>query len=205
MQDSESNWINIADVMSALMMIFMFIAISFLYQILNEKENYQKELNKALHKEFANDLERWRAVITEDNVIRFDSPFKTGSSIVPKEYSEILQEFFPRYIKVLSDQKFKYKINEIRVEGHTTNGWGMLDDPKEIYLKNMQLSQERASHVLATCYSIDHYFINSNYKWLELNLRANGMAFSSPLYSNGSNNIDKVRSKRVEFKVLTID
>ena len=51
-ESNESQWINIADIMSALMMIFMFIAIAFLYQILNEKEIYKVQLNKALHKEF---------------------------------------------------------------------------------------------------------------------------------------------------------
>jgi len=203
MQDSESNWINIADVMSALMMIFMFISISFLYQLLSEKENYKIELNKALHKEFDKDLTKWQALITEDNIIRFNSPFETGGAQVPEAFYELLQDFFPRYIKVLSDAKFKSEIEEIRVEGHTSNGWGSVADKKEVYLKNMHLSQERASNVLSLCYGLDHFFIRSNIKWLEANLRANGMAFSKPLYKNNSKEEDKARSRRVEFKVIT--
>ena len=205
MQDSESSWINIADVMSALMMIFMFISISFLYQLLSEKENYKTELNKALHKEFDRDLAKWQALITENNIMRFNSPFPTGGAEVPEAFYEILKDFFPRYIKVLSDAKFKGEIEEIRVEGHTSNGWGSVANAKEVYLKNMHLSQERASNVLSICYGLDNFFIKSNIKWLEVNLRANGMAFSKPLYVEKSQIEDAERSKRVEFKVLTQD
>ena len=204
MQDSDNSWMNIADIMSALMMIFMFISISFLYQLLNEKEIYQVSLNKALHKEFDKDLKIYKAVITEDNIIRFNSPFKVGSNELPTEFSSILLDFFPRYIKLLSNQKFKNKIDEIRVEGHTSDGWGSVIEKKKIYLKNMHLSQERASNVLAYCYDLDNPIITHNIKWLQDNLRANGMSFSKLLYKKNTQKQDKARSRRVEFKVLTI-
>ena len=205
MQDSENNWMNIADVMAALMMIFMFIAIAFLYQILNEKEIYKVSLNKALHEEFDRDLQRWKAVITDDNIMRFNSPFKVGSNELPEEFASILADYFPRYIKVLSNKKFKNEIEEIRVEGHTSDGWGSVADKKKVYLKNMNLSQERASNVLAYCYDLNNPIISTNLNWLQHNLRANGMSFSKLLYKKGSNIEDKKRSRRVEFKVLTKD
>jgi len=205
MQDSENNWMNIADIMSALMMIFMFISIAFLYQILNEKEIYKVSLNKALHKEFDQDLKEWKAVITDDNIIRFNAPFNIGSNELPSEFSLILADYFPRYIKVLSDKKFKNEIEEIRVEGHTSNGWGSIVDKKGIYLKNMNLSQERASNVLTYCYDLNNSIITSNLTWLQNNLRANGMSFSKLLYKQGTKIEDKERSRRVEFKVLTTD
>lgn len=124
MRENDTSWVNIADVMSALMMIFMFIAIAFLYQILNEKEIYKVQLNKALHEEFNKDLQNWKAIITDDNIIRFDSPFSMGSDELPKSFEMILEEFFPRYIKLLSNKQFVKEIDEIRVEGHTSNGWG---------------------------------------------------------------------------------
>lgn len=204
MQESDSSWISIADVMSALMMIFMFIAIAFLFQILNEKEIYKVALNKALHVEFDKDLHNWQAVITEDNIMRFDSPFQTGSAQIPENFEKILEDFFPRYIKVLSNREFKKEIEEVRVEGHTSYGWGSLEDKKLIYLNNMNLSQQRASSVLAYCYSLDAAYIEKNRKWLEENLRANGISFSKPLFMGKSQGIiDNDRSKRVEFKVLT--
>lgn len=205
MQENEDNnsWINIADIMSALMMIFMFISIAFLYQILNKKEIYKVSLNQALHEEFGKDLVVWKAVITEDNIIRFDSPFQTGSYEIPQSYLTILEDFFPRYIKVLTEDKFKKEIEEVRVEGHTSYGWGSIQEKKLIYLYNMDLSQKRASSVLAYCYSLDVPMINKNRNWLEENLRANGISFSKPLFMENDESIDNDRSKRVEFKVLT--
>ncbi len=204
-ENGESQWINIADIMSALMMIFMFIAIAFLYQILNEKEIYKVQLNKALHSEFDKDLENWKAIITDDNIIRFDSPFIVGDDTIPESFSTILTNFFPRYIKLLASNDFKKEIDEIRVEGHTSNGWGEATQ-KESYLYNMNLSQRRASNVLSYCYNIEDKTIDKNLPWLQKNLRANGMSFSKLLYKDtksGENIQDKERSRRVEFRVVT--
>ena len=203
MQDSENNWMNIADIMSALMMIFMFISIAFLYQILNAKEIYKVSLNKALHQEFDKDLQRWKAIITDENIMRFNSPFEAGRKELPKEFSLILSDYFPRYIKVLTNEKFKDEIDEIRVEGHTSNGWGSLADKKKIYLNNMNLSQERASNVLTLCYELNNTIVEDNRDWLQHNLRANGMAFSKLLYEKNSKEQDRARSRRVEFMVVT--
>jgi len=205
MQDNENSWMNIADIMSALMMIFMFIAIAFLYQILNEKEIYAVNLNEALHQEFDKDLRKYKAILTEDNIVRFNAPFKVGSKEIPEKFSKILSDFFPRYIKVLSNSKFKNEIQEIRVEGHTSNGWGSLSDMKKIYINNMRLSQQRASNVLTYCYDLNNSIIEKNLIWLQNNLRANGMSFSKLLRKHNSNIEDKARSRRVEFKVITKD
>ena len=212
MKNDDTSWMSIADVMSALMMIFMFISITFLYQIMQEhnkvvkkKELYKITLNKALHKEFDEDLRRWKAVITDDNIIRFDSPFKVGSDKIPNDFSIILSEFFPRYVMILTNEKFINEIDEVRVEGHTSYGWGDSKDDDEIYLKNMKLSQQRASNVLAYCYSLVHYQILDNKKWLQNNLRANGISFSKPIYSKTEFEIDMQKSRRVEFRVVTRD
>jgi len=203
MENNESQWMNIADIMSALMMIFMFIAIAFLYQIMNEKEVYKVQLNKALHKEFDKDLQKWQAIITPDNIIRFNSPFIVGDDAIPESFSTILTAFFPRYINILSSKPFKKEIAEIRVEGHTSNGWGKAKQ-RQSYLYNMNLSQRRASHVLSYCYNINNKIIDTNILWLQSNLRANGMSFSKLLYKNKDNKIqDKIRSRRVEFRVVT--
>jgi len=204
MNDSnETQWVNIADIMSALMMIFMFISIAFLYELLSQKDIYRINLNKALHKEFDKDLKVWDAIITDDNIIRFNAPFKAGSDFIEDEFSTILIEFFPRYIKVLSNKQFKKEIDEIRVEGHTSNGWGKLKQ-KESYLYNMNLSQRRASNVLSFCYNIQDQIIEKNILWLQSNLRANGMSFSKLLYKDKEKKIqDSTRSRRVEFRVIT--
>jgi len=200
---NETQWVNIADIMSALMMIFMFISIAFLYELLNQKNIYRINLNKALHKEFDKDLHKWKAVITKDNIIRFNAPFELGSDIIEAEFSKILMEFFPRYIKVLSNKQFKNEIDEIRVEGHTSSGWGNLSQ-RESYLHNMDLSQRRASNVLSFCYKINNIVVDKNIHWLQSNLRANGMSFSKLLYKDKYKQIeDAQRSRRVDFRVIT--
>ena len=52
-EEENNSWINIADIMSALMMIFMFIAIAFMYQLQNEKEIYRIKLRFPSHEECA--------------------------------------------------------------------------------------------------------------------------------------------------------
>ncbi|MDD2653068.1 MAG: OmpA family protein [Sulfurimonas sp.] len=203
MSEHDNSWISIADVMSALMMIFMFIAVAFLYQIISQKQIYRVQLNQALHEEFNKDLPDWKAMITEDNIIRFDSPFEVGSDVVPDGFKKILDDFFPRYIKVLTLSEFKKEIEEIRVEGHTSNGWGSADE-KYSYLYNMELSQKRTSNVLSYCYSLEDGSVYQNIKWLQSNLRAIGMSFSNLLYKDSAKTMqDGDRSRRVEFKVVT--
>ena len=94
----EREWMNISDMMSGLMMIFLFIAISFMIEVEEDKnkaeelaQEYKKSqdsikeivvtyqasqqmLNQDLYSEFKDDLERWGAEITKDNIFRFNSP-----------------------------------------------------------------------------------------------------------------------------------
>ena len=200
--EEDNRWLPVADIMSALMMVFMFVAIAFMYELKEEKESFRVQLNKALHQEFDEDLLRWQAEITPDNILRFSSPFSSGSSDVPINFMQTLNEFFPRYISLLTQNKFKKEIAEIRLEGHTSYGWGQASTEDEIYLKNMQLSQRRANNVLAYTYQLDDNAITKNKVWLKRYLRANGMAFSQLLHrSNGAQ--DSERSRRVEFRVQT--
>jgi outer membrane protein OmpA-like peptidoglycan-associated protein len=235
MQD-DSEWMSISDMMSGLMLIFMFIAISFMIQVQEDKnkteeinkeleqlikqakkdkekiENIAKtyykdkeELNRDLTFEFKKDLAKWEAEITKDNIIIFNSPtvlFKTGKSSIKKDFKHILNDFFPRYIKILSSKKYKNEIDEIRIEGHTSNTWNQGVKKRTTYLKNMKLSQSRANNVLSYCYSIKNGLIQKNREWLEKHFRANGMAFSKLKYLDEKHSlVDLIKSKRVEFRV----
>lgn len=208
-------WINISDMMSGLMMVFLFIAIAFMVEVKEEQEVVRKiavayresqlSLNHDLHKEFEKDLVKWGAEITEDNIFRFNSPevlFNSGSSVVSKKFKDILDDFFPRYVAVLTSNKYINEIDEIRIEGHTSNIWNNVKTKNYIYLNNMNLSQERASNVLTYCYSMTNTNVLNHKKWLEEKFRANGMAFSK-LIMKDADKIDYAKSRRVEFKVLT--
>lgn len=215
MKSSNNEWMSISDMMSGLMLVFMFISISFMIDVQTKKNKIQqiaktyekdkKELNKDLNIEFAKDLKKWNAEITKDNSIVFNSPnvlFASGQSTIKDRFKEILNNFFPRYVKILSSKKYKNEIDEIRIEGHTSNIWKNAHSEEEIYLNNMKLSQNRANQVLDYCYLIKNPFIINNRKWLEKHLRANGMAFSKLRYKDKNHKIeDFVKSRRVEFKV----
>ncbi len=248
MRKQKSNeWMSISDLMSGLMLLFLFVAVSFMLQVNEDKKavkdkiiflkkqlemmqnkinflkqqllnfkkkiisiagslhTYEEELNRDLHREFDKDLERWNAEITNDNTVIFKAPevlFESGKSELKKKFEIILSDFFPRYIAILTSEKYKDEIDEVRIEGHTTNTWISARTPEEIYLNNMRLSQERAFSVLRYCYTLNHPTIVRNRKWLEIHLRANGMAFAKLKFKDKKRRIiDYRRSRRVEFRV----
>jgi len=126
----------------------------------------------------------------------FSSPevlFAVNKSEINGAFKKILQDFFPRYLKILSEHEYKAEIEELRVEGHTSKTWKNALTQKELYLKNMQLSQNRAYRVLSFCYGLDDSIIDENREWLEKYFRENGMAFAKLQEHNNS--------RRVEFKV----
>ena len=203
MTDEEGHWMSIADLMSALMMVFIVISVGFLHQLKNNGNVYKQKLNAALHDEFNHDLETWKAYITDDNIIRFRAPFDSGSAQLSNTYQVILNEFFPRYIKLLTSKEFKHNIETLRIEGHTSSEWAEGSTDKERYINNMRLSQSRASNVLEFVYKQNQFSIDKNRSWLEERLRANGMAFSTPVYLKNESIKDNVNSRRVEFRVVT--
>lgn len=228
-QHKHSVWMSLSDLMAVLMVLFLFIAIGFVLELQRqqqaetetqsqmqsllervlfeeeERENHHRALNLALRHEFAADLERWSAEITDDNIVRFDAPFEVGRAELSPEFEQILSEFFPRYLSVLGNQQFKHRLQEVRIEGHTSNTWAQAGTQHEVYLNNMRLSQQRASNVLSYVYLIDHPEVRRLYSWLEHHLRANGMAFANLIYQDDGETLDLVRSRRVEFKVVTQD
>lgn len=216
-----NQWISISDMMAGIMMIFLLIMVSFMLitqqtqedlKIQNQKllelnqamseiakdyENLQQELYEALLKEFSNDLKNWDAQIDADNTIRFSQPdvlFDTGAKQVKQRFKDILDDFFPRYVKILSLEKFKSNIEEVRIEGHTSQEWLAAHTLEERYLGNAELSQARALEVLKYCFNLKA--IESSKLWLVSVFRANGLSFAKPLD-------DEFKSKRVEFRVVT--
>jgi len=192
--------------MSGLMLVFLFVAISFMVKVeaqMQEMKDVAIEyrdtkvnLNEALFEEFENDFKSWDASITKDNSIIFSSEkvlFEVSKSKINNKFKVVLEDFFSRYIKILTTPEYKNEILELRVEGHTSDSWLNATSKEEIYLKNMQLSQDRAYEVLSFCYSLEKQTVVENRIWLEKHFRANGMAFSKLK--------DAEKSRRVEFTI----
>lgn len=208
-QTEESQWLSVSDLMSGLMMVFLFISIAFMHAA--DKGRAAAELDKqlaeaqakkitdiaaayrdnqtsiymALTKEFEKDLDGWQAKIDpEDLTFTFKSPeilFPSGKDQLTPRFKEVLDEFFPRYLTVLKE--FRHSITEIRIEGHTDSTWGINGfslTSKEIYYNNMKLSQDRTRSVLTYIYDMPK--VSQEQDWMKAHIAAVGLSSSRPVY-----------------------
>ena len=205
-EETEEQWISIADLMSVLMVIFLFIAVIYVNKSLDKAKKFQlleEEILKDLKKEFKDDLDKWQAVINDETLtISFTKPsvfFDTGQSEVKEAFKVILKDFFPRYLDVLN--KYKNDIEEIRIEGHTSSKWekyeGSTPSEDQAYFLNMELSQDRTREVLNYSLSLDD--LPNNKQWAKNLITANGLSSSKLILTNGKEN-EKL-SQRVDFRV----
>ena len=159
---------------------------------------YQDLLN-----EFRDDLPKWNAPIEADNTVRFNEPevlFETGKSALKNKFKVILDDFFPRYVAILTGPKYMGNIEEVRVEGHTSSEWENATSITDRYLNNARLSQERALAVVQYAYLLES--THKQRDWLTKAIRANGLSFARPILDQKGAE-DQDRSRRVEFRVFT--
>lgn len=211
---AEAHWIPLSDLMTGLMMMFLLIAVVYMVQIEAESRKMKEvavlydelrtKLYEDLSREFAADLDRWGAQISKENLtVRFKEPevlFALGSSELKPRFKEILDEFFPRYVRILTSDKYRDSITELRIEGHTSSVWTSSVDPQQSYFLNMALSQERTRSTLQYVMSIPS--LKGDIKWLEQFATANGLSFSK-LVRTSDGREDRAASQRVEFRVVT--
>jgi outer membrane protein OmpA-like peptidoglycan-associated protein len=212
--ESEDYWISISDLMTGLMVIFLFIALSYMIDTRKANEDIKRiattylenhdEIYQALLNEFQTDLPRWNAEIDSVSlIVRFKEPevlFQAGQADLQDKFKTILVDFFPRYINVLTVDRFKENIKEIRIEGHTSSEWNREVTSEEAYLKNMQLSQHRVSEVLLFVLGLS--WENGLADWIRKNVVSNGYSSSRLVLKNDLTE-DRDRSRRVEFRVET--
>jgi outer membrane protein OmpA-like peptidoglycan-associated protein len=210
----ESHWIPLTDLMTGLMVIFLLIAVSYMMQVEADAaraknvaiaySEIKDALFEDLNKEFKLDLPKWKAqLIKSDLTIRFSEPevlFATGSSELKPEFQAILQDFFPRYVHILTSAKYRDSISEVRIEGHTSSSWNGVASPGDAYFLNMELSQARTRSTLA--YVLNLPGDSEQVAWLRRFVTANGLS-SSRLIMDDKGLEDVARSRRVEFRVRT--
>jgi len=213
LKKTDDHWMSISDIMSGLMIVFMFIAVAFMMQVQNEqRQNYEivynysivkQEIYDALFNEFKDDLQKWNAEIDAETLtLRFKEPdvlFGVGSDILTPKFQEILNDFFPRYVKVISQDAYKDYIDEIRIEGHTDPFWAGAENRRQEYLNNMQLSQSRTRAVLT--YAVNMPALENNLEWIIRRITANGLSSSQPIMTGGA--VDAKLSRRVDFRIRT--
>lgn len=212
----EDFWPSVTDMMSGLMLIFLFISIIYLKDntdkinklviITEDFEDTEKSLYEKLDKEFKNDIDDWNAEIDPQSLsVIFKEPdvlFDKNSFQLKNRFKIILNDFFPRFIKILKDD-FKNDIKSVRIEGHTSSETLSKTGTDFAYIGNMELSQNRASSVL-------NYVLEETINWKEddwTRSKLQAVGFSSSKIKNKTIDnkimIDEISSRRVEFKVVT--
>lgn len=206
---------SIGDLMAGVLFIFVLLLASSMLEIQEKAErdaeiasrynNIKSDIYFDIAKEFKDDLAQWNAVVDENDLsIRFSldesgtkvSYFDSGRPDVKQEFKNVLDEFFPKYLRLIANPKYRDSIEEIRIEGHTDSNGG--------YMLNVGLSQDRARNVLDYCLQIakNDPDLKEMMEWAQYKITANGLSYSHPiLNADGSENKDL--SRRVEFKVRT--
>jgi outer membrane protein OmpA-like peptidoglycan-associated protein len=215
----ENYWISLSDIMTGLMVIFLFIALSYMRQIKQDQENQNRLLEEyqdtyvalydTLKQEFESDFskDKWNAELAEDLSIRFlneEVLFDNNSADIKEDFNDILDSFFPRYLGILLSDNFRDKISEVRIEGHT--------DSRGEYMYNVRLSQNRTSNVLDYLfYKEDSEYQNASETDRELMrywFTTTGFSYGRTMDQSGEltlvsgQNENRQRSRRVEFRIV---
>lgn len=217
---SKSNiWIHFSDLMTGLMVIFLFIAIAYIRKVqqntnvLSEYVEVKTQLHDKMVREFAGDTARWQMTIGKDLSMKFTKPevlFQTGKAEITPQFRDILDEFIPKYLDILLNDSLRSKIKEIRIEGHTDN----IPAPRfhtDPYMGNVILSQRRANEVLWYIRNMECFskYTEEERSLLEYWFTANGLSYGKALDNTGEyvyiskEPINLDRSRRVEFRIVT--
>lgn len=118
--------------------------------------------------------------------------FDTGRNELKDSGKELLNAFIPIYIRTLMREENRDYVGEIIIEGHT--------DTSGEYLRNLELSQERALAVASYCLSGEMTRITAQEKrMLQEIITVNGRSFADPVYKEDGS-VDMNASRRVVFK-----
>jgi outer membrane protein OmpA-like peptidoglycan-associated protein len=212
---NNSFWIPLSDLMTVLMVIFLFVAVSYMDAVSDRTADIQKlkktktELYKELLKEFKEDFKetRWNAIIDSSNLsIRFANDnvmFDQDKDELKPEFEAILADFFPRYLNIILKKQYRDKISEVRIEGHTSD--------EGTYEHNLDLSQRRTQRVMTFLRYLPQYKnLNNVDETIMLNwLTANGLSYGRTIDKDGNRTnksnkpADKQKCRRVEFRIVT--
>lgn len=198
--------LSISDMMSALCAIFVLLCLGIVLQLKQMSEHYintKYTLYEDLNKEFSTDLDKWSAEIDAENLsIRFKDPdvlFVMNKSDLRDSYKKILDDFFPRLLKVVG--KYENLIEEIRIEGHSAEAVDSIRrgriTERQDYEEGMEISQSRTRSVLSYCLNDTKY--PKTYEWIRSKIVAIGYSKSHPVKIDGK--IDWETSRRVEFRI----
>ena len=92
-----SNWMSFTDLMTGLMVVFMFIAISFILEVVSFRF-VEDEITNTINNEFKEELEDWGAKLSDNLTVRFLNEnnkvrqFNPSSSTLTREFEKVLDK-----------------------------------------------------------------------------------------------------------------
>lgn len=217
-------WMSVSDLMTGLMVIFLFIAVAYMSKV-DENQTVLKDFVETKHQlhdklvnEFKGDTAKWKMSIDGDLSMKFNNPsvlFAQGSYQLTDEFKQILDEFLPKYFNILLNDSLRSHIQEIRIEGHTDDLAAYSFDP-DPYISNIILSQQRSLSVMRYFLASDTYrsYNPQQQALLRYWFTVNGLSYGKPLDANGNlinpienpkAEMDRDKSRRVEFRIVTTD
>ena len=221
--NTDNSWISFSDIMTGLMVIFLFISVSYIVEvqkkqkerdiIFEEFKATKEQLYAELENEFKDDFKDWQVELDKDLSIKFTNPevlFLSGRAEIRPNFESILNEFMPRYFNILLKPEYQNKISEIRIEGHTDAVPAPQFD-SDPYIGNIKLSQMRSAEVLKYFRRMDYFrnLSDSEEQKLQFWLTANGLSYGRTLDDNkqltviSGNPTNNNYSRRVEFRIVT--
>lgn len=214
-KNKDSNWISISDMMTALMVIFMFISINYIIQVV-EFTFVQDDIFNKLGDVFESEISEGKIKLGPDGTIRFNSLndnniFESNQDVLTPAFKAMLSEFIPKYWGVLtSDSTYLDYVKEIRIEGHADTrppGNGM-----DSYLYNLDLSSRRAASVLKYIRAQPVYknAPSAERSRIDFLFTSIGFSYARALNAEGKYvHLDRNKvvnddlSRRVEFRIVT--
>ncbi len=125
------------------------------------------------------------AIKFSSNILFGQGEYKIKESS-KKELKKILKKYM---YALLKDENIKKYIHSITIEGHTNSDGS--------YLKNLELSQQRALEVMKFLYTSDIV----DKKLLIKYVNASGRSYSDRIYKNGKEDKDKSRRIEIKFRI----
>lgn len=140
----EDEWVSLSDIMTSLMLVFLFIAVYFIVStkdIIEFPKVFQRNevlLHSELNKVLKNNLSKWGADLDTTGLVRFNNSqfiqFDTGSSDLSPQFKSVIDEFFKNYLTVVMKPEIEKNIKEIYIEGHTSTYWSRNSSKQESYI-----------------------------------------------------------------------
>lgn len=209
--ESDNNifWTTMADLLLGLAIIFMTLFVlamtGFTQQTLEQKK-HQIEVSKELIENLKDaNIDAQVDEMTGDIKISDLELFEVGSYNLSPKGKAYLDKLIPIYINtIFSKKELVGEIDNIVVQGHTdSQTYSGLKDANLSYMKNMQLSLQRAN-------SVANYMFKTGYdkkyseKLREI-LTVEGKSNSDPILVNGKEDFNKSRRVELRLKVKNVN